>query len=138
MRGRPAWGRSRVPSGTWGAKGPAVVYGLAAGLDAGGEVTAFRFTSRAFSGGDIMYLPASAGNYLGGQLTGIPNTTGVDEFAQWGEETFAYRFPNILAEAHVVPAFASMASPLRTTHLRDPEGPATTFAAVYAISMMID
>jgi CO/xanthine dehydrogenase Mo-binding subunit len=124
---RVQWSRADMTA--WGAKGPAVVCGLAAGLDAGGEVTAFRFTSRAFSGGDIMYLPASAGNYLGGQLTGIPNTTGVDEFAQWGEETFAYRFPNIHAEAHVVPAFASMASPLRTTHLRDPEGPATTFAA---------
>ena len=127
--GRPVrvqW--SRADMTTWGAKGPAAVYDLAAGLDGRGEVTAFRFTSRAFSGGDIMYLPASAGNYLGAQLTGIPNTTGVDEFAQWGEETFAYRFPVIHAEAHVVPAFAQMASPLRTTHLRDPEGPATTFA----------
>ena len=123
---RVQWSRADMTA--WGAKGPAVVYNMTAGLDVRGEVTAFRFTSRAFSGGDIMYLPASAGNYLGAQLTGIRNTSGVDEFAQWGEETMAYRFPNIHADAHVVPAFADMASPLRTTHLRDPEGPATTFA----------
>jgi CO/xanthine dehydrogenase Mo-binding subunit len=124
---RVQWSRADMTA--WGAKGPAVVYDFAAGLGAKGEVTAFRFASRAFSGGDIMYLPASAGNYLGAQLTGIRNTTGVDEFAQWGEETVAYQFPNVHAEAHVVPSFAAMASPLRTTHLRDPEGPATTFAA---------
>jgi nicotinate dehydrogenase subunit B len=128
--GRPVrvqWSRADMTA--WGAKGPAVAYDMAAGLDARGEVTGFRFTSRAFSGGDIMYLPASAGNYLGAQLTGVRNTTGVDEFAQWGEETVAYRFANVHADAHVVPAFFATASPLRTTHLRDPEGPATTFAS---------
>jgi len=30
--------------------------------------------------------------------------------------------------AHVIPALYESASPLRTTHLRDPEGPATSFA----------
>ena len=53
----------------------------------------------------------------------------MDEFAQWGEECVGYAFPNVHADAHVVPAFLAAASPLRTTHLRDPEGPATTFAA---------
>ena len=123
---RVQWSRSDMTA--WGTKGPAVVYDLTAGLGANGEVTAFHFTSRAFSGGDIMYLPASPGNYLGAQLSGIPNTTGVDEFAQWGQETIAYAFPNLRADAHVVPALFPTASPLRTTHLRDPEGPATTFA----------
>jgi CO/xanthine dehydrogenase Mo-binding subunit len=65
---------------------------------------------------------------LGAQLTGIPNTTGVDEFAQWGVEAPPYAFQNVLATAHVIPAFHDSASPLRTTHLRDPEGPATSFA----------
>jgi CO/xanthine dehydrogenase Mo-binding subunit len=40
----------------------------------------------------------------------------------------AYTFPNVHADAHVVAPFLDEASPLRTTHLRDPEGPATTFA----------
>jgi nicotinate dehydrogenase subunit B len=123
---RVQWSREDMTA--WGTKGPAVICDMAAALDPQGEVSAFRFTSRAFSGGEVMYLPASAGNFLGGQLTGIPNTTGVDEFAQWGEECVAYAFPNVHADAHVVPAFLAAASPLRTTHLRDPEGPATTFA----------
>lgn len=123
---RVQWMREDMTS--WGPKGPAVVYDLAAGLDAHGEAVAMQFTSRAFSGGDIMYRPDSAGNYLGAQLTGIPNTTGVDEFAQWGAESAPYVFANLHAMAHVVPAFYDSASPLRTTHLRDPEGPATAFA----------
>ena len=123
---RVQWTREDMTA--WGTKGPAVVCDMTAGLDAEGGVSAFRFTSRAFSGGDVMYLPSTAGNFLGAQLTGIPNTTGVDEFAQWGEECVAYAFPSVHADAHVVPAFLAAASPLRTTHLRDPEGPATTFA----------
>jgi nicotinate dehydrogenase subunit B len=123
---RVQWTREDMTA--WGTKGPAVICDMTAGLDAQGGVSAFRFTSRAFSGGEVMYLPSTAGNFLGARLTGIPNTTGVDEFAQWGEECVAYAFPNVHADAHVVPAFLAAASPLRTTHLRDPEGPATTFA----------
>jgi nicotinate dehydrogenase subunit B len=112
----------------WGSKGPAVLCDMSAGLSSAGEVNAVKFTSFAFSGGDIMFRPDAAGNYLGAQLTGIPNTTGVDEFAQWGSNAPPYSFANIHAAAHVVPAFYDVASPLRTTHLRDPEGPATSFA----------
>lgn len=123
---RVQWSRADMTA--WGAKGPAVVCDMTAGLDERGNVTALRFASRAFSGGEIMFLPATAGNFLCAQLAGIPNTSGVDEFAQWGEECVAYPFRNVDASAHVVPAFFDSASPLRTTHLRDPEGPATTFA----------
>jgi nicotinate dehydrogenase subunit B len=123
---RVQWSRADMTA--WGCKGPAVICDLRAGLDAQGEVSAVQFTSRAFSGGETMYRPSSAGNYLAGQLTGIPNTTGVDEFAQWGAEAPSYVFRNLHAVAHVVAAFYDAASPLRTTHLRDPEGPATTFA----------
>ena len=124
---RVQWMREDMTA--WGTKGPAVICDLAAALDAQGEATAVQFTSRAFSGGETHFRPGDAGNYLGAQLTGIPNTTGVDEFAQWGVESAPYTFQNILATAHVIPAFHDSASPLRTTHLRDPEGPATSFAA---------
>ena len=127
--GRPVrvqWMRDDMTA--WGTKGPAVVCDLAAGLDAQGEVTALQFTSRAFSGGEVMYLPATAGNYLAAQLAGIPNTSGVDEFAEWGAEAPAYSFANLLASAHVLTGFFASGSPMRSTHLRDPEGPATSFA----------
>jgi nicotinate dehydrogenase subunit B len=112
----------------WGSKGPAVLCDMSAALGADDEVIAIKFASRAFSGGETMFRPDAAGNYLGAQLTGVPNTTGVDEFAQWGSNAPPYFFPNIHAVAHVVPALYDVASPLRTTHLRDPEGPATSFA----------
>ena len=123
---RVQWMREDMTA--WGTKGPAVLCDLSAALDAQGEVSAVQFTSRAFSGGETHFRPGDAGNYLGAQLTGIPNTTGVDEFAQWGVEAPPYAFQNVLATAHVIPAFHDNASPLRTTHLRDPEGPATSFA----------
>ena len=89
---RVQWMREDMTA--WGSKGPAVLCDLAAGLDAQGEVSAVQFTSRAFSGGETHFRPGDAmGNYLGAQLTGIPNTTGVDEFAQWGVESPPYAFP---------------------------------------------
>jgi nicotinate dehydrogenase subunit B len=124
---RVQWMRDDMTA--WGTKGPAVICDMEAGLDSTNEVSAFRFTSRAFSGGETMFLPATAGNFLGAQLAGIPNTSGIDEFVQWGAACVAYDFANVDANAHVVPAFLASSSPLRTTHLRDPEGPATTFAA---------
>jgi nicotinate dehydrogenase subunit B len=123
---RVQWMREDMTA--WGSKGPAVLCDLSAGLDAQGEVSAVEFTSRAFSGGETNFRPDAMGNYLGAQLTGIPNTTGVDEFAQWGVQAPPYSFHNIHAMAHVIPALYESASPLRTTHLRDPEGPATSFA----------
>jgi len=123
---RVQWTREDMTA--WGSKGPAVLCDLSAGLDAQGEVSAVQFTSRAFSGGETHFRPDAMGNYLGAQLTGIPNTTGVDEFAQWGVQAPPYSFRNIHAVAHVIPALYETASPLRTTHLRDPEGPATSFA----------
>jgi nicotinate dehydrogenase subunit B len=123
---RVQWMREDMTA--WGTKGPAVLCDLSAALDAQGEATAVQFASRAFSGGETHFRPGDAGNYLGAQLTGIPNTSGVDEFAEWGVESPPYSFQNVLAMAHVIPAFYDSASPLRTTHLRDPEGPATSFA----------
>lgn len=123
---RVQWTREDMTA--WGTKGPAVICDLTAGLDKQGELAGLQFSSRAFSGGEIMFRPESACNYLGAQLTGLPNTTGIDEFAQWGAQAPPYAIKNLHAEAHVVPAFFDSASPMRTTHLRDPEGPATTFA----------
>ena len=127
--GRPVrlqWMRGDMTA--WGTKGPAVVCDMVAALDTQGEVTALEFVSRAFSGNEIAAQPASAGNLLAAQFIGIPNTSGTDEFADWGVRSPAYSFRNLHAVAHVVPSFFDTTSPLRSTHLRDPEGPATSFA----------
>ena len=127
--GRPVrvqWMRADMTA--WGAKGPASVFDLSAALDADGGVTALQYTSRAFSGTEITPQPNSAGNLLAGQLSGVPNTTGADEFDTWGDMAPRYEFPNLHAVGYVVPTFYAEGSPLRGTHLRDPGGPATTFA----------
>ncbi len=123
---RVQWMRADMTA--WGTKGPAVICDLVAGLDARGMVSALQFTSIAFSGGEISYHPDSAGNFLGSQLAGIPNTSGIAEFCEWGRQSIAYEFPNVHAAGRLVPAFYAAGSPLRTSHLRDPEGPAVTFA----------
>jgi nicotinate dehydrogenase subunit B len=123
---RVQWSRADMTA--WGAKGPAVAYELAAAIDERGEISAVEFTSHAFSGGEVHFQPSDAGNYLGAQLSGVPNTGGVDELAQWGVQAPPYVFRNLRAVSHVVPGFYAEGSPLRSTHLRDPEGPATSFA----------
>ncbi len=128
--GRPVrvqWMRADMTA--WGRKGPAVGFDVVAGLDEKGGVTAVLFTSRAFSAAQIHYLPRTAGNYLASELIGMPITGGEDEFIQWGNRAVGYAFENLQAVAHVVAGFHDEGpSPLGTTHMRDPNGPATTFA----------
>ena len=126
---RVQWSRADMTA--WGRKGPAVVIDLAAALDAYGGVTAVQLTSRAFSGTEIPPQPTTAGNLLAAQLTGIRNTSAGDEYVKyvsWGGDTYAYAFPAVHSVGHIVPPLYVSSSPLRTTHLRDPNGPAGTFA----------
>ena len=123
---RVQWMRADMTS--WGAKGNPTAYDLVAGLDGAGNVSAFQFTSHALSGTEITPQPTTAGNLLASQLIGIVNKAPGDEFPLFGDGSTAYEFPNVHAVAHVIPAFEPMASPLRTTHLRDPNGPSTAFA----------
>ena len=128
--GRPVrvqWMRADMTA--WGRKGPAVSFDVVAGLDEKGGVTGIQFTSRAFSAAQIHFLPQTAGNYLASELIGMPITGGADEFIEWGNRAPAYAFANLQAVSHIVAGFHdSGPSPLGTTHLRDPNGPATTFA----------
>jgi len=128
--GRPVrvqWMRADMTA--WGRKGPAASFDVIAGLDEKGGVTAVQFTSRAFSAAQIHFLPQTAGNYLASELIGMPITGGADEFIEWGNRAPAYAFENLQAVAHVVAGFHDDgASSLGTTHMRDPNGPATTFA----------
>jgi len=123
---RVQWMRSDMTA--WGSKGPATVIDLAAGFGTDGAVSAFQFTSRSFSGSEVLYLADSAGNFLAAQLMGIPNKTAGTEFVNLGDSCPVYEIPNIQSVAHVVPSFYELASPLNATHLRDPNGPAGTFA----------
>jgi CO/xanthine dehydrogenase Mo-binding subunit len=124
---RLQWSRSDMTA--WGGKGPAAIVDFAAALDAQGRVTALEMTSRAFSGTEIIPQPNTAGNLLAGQLIGMPNTNPGDEYVQWRGDTYPYVFENVRSVGHIIAPLYAVASPMRTTHLRDPNGPAGTFAS---------
>jgi CO/xanthine dehydrogenase Mo-binding subunit len=124
---RVQWSRADMTA--WGGKGPAVIVDLAAALDAQGAVSALEMTSRAFSGTEIIPQPNTAGNMLAAQLIGMPNTNPGEEHVQWGGSTYAYTIPHVHVVGHIIAPLYEKESPLRTTHLRDPNGPAGTFAA---------
>ena len=123
---RVEWSRADMTA--WGGKGPAVIVDLKAALDPQNRVTATEIVSRAFSGTEILPQPNSAGNFLAAQLSGTPNTTAGDEYVQWGGDSYAYPCPNVRSVGHILAPLYVSSSPLRTTHLRDPNGPAATFA----------
>jgi nicotinate dehydrogenase subunit B len=123
---RVQWSREDMTA--WGGKGPAAIVDLAAAIDAEGGITAIEMISRAFSGTEIIPQANTAGNMLAGQLIGMPNTTAGDEYVQWGGSTYPYAVRNVHAVGHIVPPLCASSSPMRATHLRDPNGPAGTFA----------
>jgi CO/xanthine dehydrogenase Mo-binding subunit len=111
----------------WGGKGPATMVDLTAAMDASGHVTGMRFTTRTFSGAEVAFIPDTAACFLAAQLTGTANKP-VDEFVQWAQDSTAYDFANVSSVSHVLAPIQAVASPLNATHLRDPNGPAATFA----------
>jgi nicotinate dehydrogenase subunit B len=123
---RVQWSRADMTA--WGGKGPAAIIDMTAALDAQNHVTGLELTSRAFSGTEVLPQPTSAGNLLAAQLIGIPNTTGGEEYVQLGGNMFSYAIQNVHAVGHILPPLYVSSSPLRTTHLRDPNGPSGTFA----------
>jgi len=124
---RVQWSRADMTA--WGGKGPAAIIDMAAALDGQGRVSAIRMISRVFSGTEIIPQPNTAGNLLAAQLIGMPNTNPGDEFVGWAGSTYPYTFPNVYAVGHIIAPLYVAESPMRTTHLRDPNGPAGAFAS---------
>jgi nicotinate dehydrogenase subunit B len=116
---------TRVQGTAWDPKAPASVHHVRAGLDAAGRVIVFSYRSKAFSRENIASHPDDPTQSLTGQLTGLPiRTKNVFDVPQ--EQ---YRFPSRELSWEVVPALLPRASPLRTSHLRDPLGPQLNFAS---------
>ena len=116
---------SRSEGTAWDPKSPASVHHVRAGLDASGRVTAFRYHSRAFSRENISSHPDDPTQSLAGQLTGLPIRT--KYVFDVPEEQYGFASRELSWE--VIPALLARASPLRTSHLRDPLGPQLNFAS---------
>ncbi len=116
---------SRAEGTAWDPKAPASVHHVRAGLDAAGRVIAFSYRSKAFSRENIASHPDDPTQSLTGQMTGLPiRTKYVFDVPQE-----RYRFPSRELSWEVIPALLARASPLRTSHLRDPLGPQLNFAS---------
>ena len=116
---------SRAEGTAWDPKAPASVHHVRAGLDGSGRVVALSYRSKAFSRENIASHPDDPTQSLTGQLTGLP----VKTKNVFGTPEERYRFSSRELQWEVVPALLARASPLRTSHLRDPLGPQLNFAS---------
>jgi nicotinate dehydrogenase subunit B len=124
--GRPVRVQYMRHEGTgWDPKAPACVVQMKAGLDAEGNVVAYKFKARGFSSWDVSPEETDPADTLAGQLTTAPPKSRNN----YGVPAESYGFPVKLAFWQTVPPLLDRASPLRTSHFRDPQGPQIHFAS---------
>jgi CO/xanthine dehydrogenase Mo-binding subunit len=117
----------RADATAWDPKGPPAVFRLRAGLDANGDVTAWDYEARGFSG---QLRPSGTdlpGDTLSGQLIEPgAKTKGHDEH-KFSEESYGFAAKRKVS--HLIDWKAALGTGLRTAHFRDPDGPQTCFAS---------
>jgi CO/xanthine dehydrogenase Mo-binding subunit len=124
--GRPVRLQYMRDQGTgWDPKGPASTHQAKAGLNVAGEVIAYEFTSKAFSRVDVDTNGGKPQDTLTGQTLGVALKSG-DGF---GVPAESYAVANKRLAWETIPPLLDRASPLRTSHLRDPVGPQIHFAS---------
>jgi nicotinate dehydrogenase subunit B len=124
--GRPVRLQYMRDQGTgWDPKGPASTHKARAGLNAAGELIAYEFSSKAFSRVDVDTNGGKPADTLAGQTQGVALKSG-DGF---GVPAESYEMANKRLIWETIPPLLDRASPLRTSHLRDPVGPQIHFAS---------
>ncbi len=109
----------------WDPKGPASIHRARAAIDAQGNVVAYEFTSKGFSRVDVNTSGNKPIDTLAGQTRGITLASGNG----FGVPAESYAFANKRLAWEVIPPLLDRASPLRSSHLRDPVGPQIHFAS---------
>lgn len=109
----------------WDPKGTASVNRSRAGLDANGKVIAYENISKGFSRLNTATNEGSAAQMLAGQLLGVP----LKPEQSFNVPLASYTFDHKRLGWEVIPPLMERASPLRTTHLRDPYGPPILFGS---------
>lgn len=124
--GRPVRVQYMRDQGTgWDPKGPASTHKARAALDASGKLIAYDFLSKAFSRVDVDTNGSKPADTLAGQTLGVALRSG-DGF---GAPEESYAVDNKRLAWETIPPLLDRASPLRTSHLRDPVGPQIHFAS---------
>jgi CO/xanthine dehydrogenase Mo-binding subunit len=109
----------------WDPKAPASVHRARAAIDATGKVVAYDFTTRAFSRATIDSNESDPRDSLVGMELGLPPKGGMT----FGIPEESYAFDNKLTSWEVIPDLIASASPMRTSHMRDPVGLQIQFAS---------
>ena len=114
----------RADGHAWDPKGAASVHKARAAV-VDGKIIAYEFMSKGFNRADVATAESNASDLLAGQLTGFdaPPAYG------FGTPEEAYQIPNRRMGWEAIPTLLAKASPLRTSHLRDPLGPQLHFAS---------
>ena len=102
----------------WDPKGTAAVNRARVGLDATGKVIAYEFMSKAFSRRNTATREGAAADVLAGQLLGVP----LNPDLVFQIPIASYTFDHGRLGWEIVPTLMDRASPLRTSHVRDPFG----------------
>jgi CO/xanthine dehydrogenase Mo-binding subunit len=124
--GRPVRMQYMRDQGTgWDPKGPASVHFARAAVDAQGKVIAYDFLSKGFSRWDVQVNESKPKDSLAGQLTGLT----IQSEDAFGVPAESYEFEHKRMAWETIPPLLDRASPLRSSHLRDPVGPQIHFAS---------
>jgi len=126
MVGQPVRVQGMRHDGTaWDPKAPASVHRARAAIDANGKVVAYDFTTRAFSRATIDSNESDPRDSLVGMELGLPPKGGIT----FGTPEESYAFDNKMMAWEVIPDLIASASPMRTSHMRDPVGLQIQFAS---------
>ena len=109
----------------WDPKGTTAVNYGRAGLDVSGKVIAYDYISKAFSRTDANTRESRAADVLAGHLLRLPLKPQYD----FEIPVASYTFDHGRLGWDIIPPLLDRASPLRTTHLRDPFGPPILFGS---------
>jgi nicotinate dehydrogenase subunit B len=109
----------------WDPKGPATIITMRGGLDAAGKVTGYDYMWKGVSGQEVGTSGDAAGDTLVGMSLGFTRP----QRNVFGTPSDRYVFANKRVRAEVVEHFLPMSNPLRSSHMRDPQGPQTAFAS---------
>jgi nicotinate dehydrogenase subunit B len=109
----------------WDPKGPASIHKARAAIDASGKVIAYEFTSKGFSRIDCITNGSKPHGLLAGHTRGVQ----LHSSDGFGVPAETYAFDNKRLAWETIAPLLDRASPLRSSHLRDPVGPQIHFAS---------
>jgi CO/xanthine dehydrogenase Mo-binding subunit len=116
---------TRAQGTGWDPKGPASIHKARAAVDAKGNVVAYEFVSKGFSRLDVASNESHPKDVLAGHFLGTP----LKPTPAFNVPAESYEFANKRTIWETIPPLLDRASPLRTSHLRDPVGPQIQFGS---------